>query len=566
VGVERLGGRYRLVERLGDGGMSVVWRAYDEVLGRPVAVKVLAGERVRDAESRSWIRAEAKAAARLSHPHISGVYDYGEARGDSDERVPYVVMELVAGPTLAQRLEEGPLPVRTALLVCAQVAAALAAAHARGLVHRDIKPGNVILSPVGAKVVDFGIAAVAGARESIDGGVLWGTPAYLAPERLCGGEVVPASDVYALGLLLYRLLAGGSPWPVETVTQMLIAQQYREPSRLPPLTGVDPAVTDLCRRCLAKDPAERPDAAEAARVLAEASGWRVTSEAGGDIVIGAGTPLDLAAPDPGTVDVAAMMPAGDDAETVVVPPGAETVVVPPGDDTVVIPPGDDAETEGVAVAGRATRPRRLRTVTAVACALVVLALGLLTGFCAAGRDPERSEAHPQPPATGPTSPSTAADGAATGAGSGGGAGANGMPTAVGAPAAGAAGGQAGSVGGAAAGGGATGGGASGGNSGTGGGGGAPAPTAPAPAPPTTKPGKPGPTPVDRTFTTIGGTISARCIGSTATLTGYTPLAGFTPTQVRSGPGGSVGLVFDGVVTDVRVTVRCRDGVPVATII
>src|SRR2546429_2890605 len=180
-GVDLLGDRYRLVERLGGGGMSVVWRAYDEVLGRPVAVKVLAGEAVDDA-SRDWIRAEAQAAARLSHPHITGVHDYGESRTAGGERLPYVVMELVNGPTLAQRLAKGRLPVRTALLVGAQVAAALAAAHARGLVHRDVKPGNVLLSPAGAKVVDFGIAAVAGAPGgSPSPGIGWGPPAHPPP-------------------------------------------------------------------------------------------------------------------------------------------------------------------------------------------------------------------------------------------------------------------------------------------------------------------------------------------------------------------------------------------------
>src|SRR5256886_8226642 len=130
-GVDLLGDRYRLVERLGGGGMSVVWRAYDEVLGRPVAVKVLAGQAVDDA-SRDWMRAEAQAAARLSHPHITGVHDYGESQTAAGERLPYVVMELVDGPTLAERLAAGRLPVGTALLVGAQGAPALAAAPPRG--------------------------------------------------------------------------------------------------------------------------------------------------------------------------------------------------------------------------------------------------------------------------------------------------------------------------------------------------------------------------------------------------------------------------------------------------
>jgi serine/threonine-protein kinase len=144
--VRILGGRYRLVERLGKGGMSVVWRAYDEVLGRAVAVKVLAPSFAADAVSRERIRAEAQAAAVLSHPNITSVYDYGEQVQPDGTRVPYVVMELVHGPTLSRRLASGPLPWRTALRISAQVAAALAAAHARGLVHRDVKPANVMLT------------------------------------------------------------------------------------------------------------------------------------------------------------------------------------------------------------------------------------------------------------------------------------------------------------------------------------------------------------------------------------------------------------------------------------
>jgi len=225
--------------------MSAVWRAYDEVLGRQVAVKVVAGPEGNAQTAREWITREARTAARLSHPHITAIHDYGESVAGSGERVPYVVMELVPGPTLAERLKVGPLPVRPALLIGAQVAAALAAAHARGLVHRDIKPGNVLLSPSGAKVVDFGIAAVAGDPSELPQGLVWGTPAYLAPERLGGGEVVPASDVYALGLLLYRLLAGQMPWQTETVTQMLKAHWYAEPAPMPPLPGVSHAVAEV---------------------------------------------------------------------------------------------------------------------------------------------------------------------------------------------------------------------------------------------------------------------------------------------------------------------------------
>jgi serine/threonine protein kinase len=155
-----LGGRYRLDEVLGVGGMSVVWRAHDGVLGRDVAVKLLSGRYATDPGSRARIRVEARAAAALAHPNVAQVHDFGETAEDG-RRTPYVVMELVPGPTLQDRVAEGPLPPADVLRICADVAAGLAAAHADGLVHRDVKPANVILAPTGAKLVDFGIAALA---------------------------------------------------------------------------------------------------------------------------------------------------------------------------------------------------------------------------------------------------------------------------------------------------------------------------------------------------------------------------------------------------------------------
>ena len=267
-----LDGRYRLTEQLGAGGMSVVWKAHDQLLNRSVAVKVLAGLQETTPAARQRIRAEAQAAAQLWHPNVTNVYDYGESASESDRCVPYVVMELLPGRTLSQRLADGPLPPRAALRICAEVASALSAAHAQGLVHRDVKPSNVMLTPSGAKVVDFGLAAVAGQAEVDDDGELRGTPAYLAPERLTGGEVTPASDVYALGLLIHRALTNHLPWQAETTTQMLNAHVYIEPVPLPPTNGVMPEVNQLCDRCLAKDPSDRPAAAEVAAALADAAG------------------------------------------------------------------------------------------------------------------------------------------------------------------------------------------------------------------------------------------------------------------------------------------------------
>jgi eukaryotic-like serine/threonine-protein kinase len=268
-GSSLLANRYRLVERLGAGGMSVVWRGFDEVLGRQVAVKVLPPSTSADPSFRRRLRAEAQAAARLSHPNITNVYDYGEATTVDGEPVPYVVMELVDGESLAAVLARvRRLPWPAAVRICSEVSAALAAAHSRGIVHRDVTPANVMLTPAGAKVVDFGISALIGENDIDPDGSLLGTPAYLAPERLEGGQVSPATDVYAVGLLIYRTLIGQLPWDVGTTTALLRAHQYTEPEPLPPVEGLPPAVSALVHRCLEKRPTDRPSSAELAHVLA----------------------------------------------------------------------------------------------------------------------------------------------------------------------------------------------------------------------------------------------------------------------------------------------------------
>ncbi|MBX6724336.1 MAG: serine/threonine protein kinase, partial [Dactylosporangium sp.] len=263
-----LGGRYRLEEELGQGGMSVVWRAHDEVLDRKVAVKLLTPKRAEHATLLDRIRAEARVAACMRHPHVVNVHDYGEAPCGEGPPLPFVVMEIVEGTSLADALANGPLEWRVAVRACAEVASALAVAHARGIVHRDVTPRNVMLTATGAKLVDFGISATVGEAEVGPSGLLLGTPAYLAPERLDGGSVQPATDVYALGLLLYKALTGRLPWQGTTTTQMLAAHRYVEPAPLPPVPGLPPQVADLCRRCLAKRPGDRPTSAEVAAVLA----------------------------------------------------------------------------------------------------------------------------------------------------------------------------------------------------------------------------------------------------------------------------------------------------------
>jgi eukaryotic-like serine/threonine-protein kinase len=265
-----IAGRYRLRERLGHGGMSVVWRADDDVLGREVAVKVLSPALAGDPAQRRLIGDEARAAARLRHPNVIAVYDFGEFT-EAGRTLAYIVMELGDGRTLAEMLTGGALPWKVAVLVGAQVAAALAAAHADGIVHRDVKPANVMVTSSGVKLVDFGISAAVGALDGQDGQVL-GTPAYLAPERIEGGPVRPATDVYALGLLLYLALAGKMPWQASTVTQMVKAHVYAKPAALPPIPGLPTSVVRLVSRCLAKRAADRPSAIAVAEALGELAG------------------------------------------------------------------------------------------------------------------------------------------------------------------------------------------------------------------------------------------------------------------------------------------------------
>src|SRR5690242_5858891 len=290
-----MGGRYRLEDVLGSGGMSVVWRGHDDVLGRPVAVKVLSGRHVSDRGSRRRIRDEARMAATLSHPYVAQVYDFGETTNDDGVPAPFVVMELVRGDTLEQRAAAGPLPPVLAFRWCAQVAAALAAAHANGLVHRDIKPANIMVTGSGVKVVDFGIAAAVSLPLVDEDDEILGTPAYLAPERLTDNHAEPASDVYSLGVILYKLLAGRLPWSAETTTQLLTDHVFTEPEPLPAMDGVPDEVVDLCRACLAKDPAERPPASEVARVLADAAGLapaETTAETAADTAADTEAPMD----------------------------------------------------------------------------------------------------------------------------------------------------------------------------------------------------------------------------------------------------------------------------------
>ncbi|GAB3969994.1 serine/threonine-protein kinase [Plantactinospora veratri] len=259
--------RYRLIDRIGAGGMSVIWRARDEVLDRVVAVKVLAASLAADAKFREMVREEARAAAQLVHPHVTAVHDYGETLGPDGGITAFVVMELLTGEELKAELTAGPLPWPTAVEICAQVAEALAAAHRLGIVHRDITPANIMMTATGAKVLDFGIATQVGAPDEDEDGETFGTPAYVAPERLDGLPAQPATDTYSLGVLLHETLTGRVPFPAETWEELTRALETGTEPTLAGVPDLPPAVADVCLRCLARDPVQRPTAAQVGELL-----------------------------------------------------------------------------------------------------------------------------------------------------------------------------------------------------------------------------------------------------------------------------------------------------------
>jgi eukaryotic-like serine/threonine-protein kinase len=194
------------------------------------------------------------------HPNVTDIHDYGEEIAPDGTVTAFVVMELLAGESLERRLTAGPLPWPEALEVCAQVAEALAAAHRIGVVHRDITPANIMLTDAGVKVLDFGIATRVGAPDEDEDGETFGTPAYVAPERLDGRPTLPATDTYALGVLLYETLTGRVPFPALTWDDLARTPRHGQPPAPTFVKGLPYAVAELCRRCLSRSPLDRPTA------------------------------------------------------------------------------------------------------------------------------------------------------------------------------------------------------------------------------------------------------------------------------------------------------------------
>jgi eukaryotic-like serine/threonine-protein kinase len=253
-----LAGRYEIVSAIATGGMGEVWRARDRVLDRIVAAKVLRSEYTGDPSFLARFRNEARHTAALTHPNIASVYDYGETTDETGgQQLAFLVMEYVDGQPLHTILHDaGRLPVDWTLHVLAQSAEGLSAAHRAGVVHRDIKPGNLLVRPDGVvKLTDFGIAQARDATPLTKTGMVVGTAQYLSPEQAQGMEVTSASDVYSLGVVAYECLAGVRPFDGASQVAIALAHINRPPPPLP--ADIPPAVRLLVERALAKDPADR---------------------------------------------------------------------------------------------------------------------------------------------------------------------------------------------------------------------------------------------------------------------------------------------------------------------
>ncbi|HEX6919464.1 MAG TPA: protein kinase [Actinomycetes bacterium] len=368
-----LGTRYRLTGRIAGGGMGEVWRATDEVLGRDVAVKILRPEYADDPTFLERFRAEARHTARLSHPGIAAVYDYGEDAGS-----PYLVMEHVDGEPLSALISrEGPLQPERTLDLVGQAALGLEAAHENGVVHRDVKPGNLLVMPDGTvKITDFGIARAANSVPLTQTGAIMGTAYYISPEQASGGSVTPASDIYSLGVVAYECLSGQRPFRGDTPVSVALAQVRDEPPALP--AGVPAPVRALVMRMLAKEPGERP--ADAGRLGREA--------------LALSTSLAVAAPAAGGVDATRTMPA-------VQAPEATQVV-----DPVEAGAGGGTDTDpGFVLPAR--RSRGWLAAAAVAGLVLLMLLGAWLRASLTGADPGHAAV---PPASSAPATSTTPEG------------------------------------------------------------------------------------------------------------------------------------------------------------
>ena len=253
---QHIADRYQLDRRIAVGGMGEVWEASDTRLGRSVAVKVLRPELTDDPEFLHRFRIEARTVASLDHAGIAGVHDYGEDEGPNGRRTAWLVMELVRGEPLSTLIARGPLSTDETLRIVEEAAWALQAAHERGFVHRDVKPGNILVRTDGmVKLTDFGIAKAADAVPVTRSGMVMGTAHYIAPEQASGAEAGPAGDVYSLGIVGYECLAGHRPFRAESAVAVAMMQVRDQPPPLP--ASVPPHARELIEAVLVKDPTQR---------------------------------------------------------------------------------------------------------------------------------------------------------------------------------------------------------------------------------------------------------------------------------------------------------------------
>ncbi|GAA1881778.1 protein kinase domain-containing protein [Streptantibioticus ferralitis] len=356
-----LGDRYELVERLGHGGMGSVHRAVDHRLRRTVAIKLMSAELAHHAESRARFQREAHAVAALNHPAVATIHDVGE-EPDAEGPRPFLVMEYVAGSTLAEALRDGPLPVTRAITLACEVLDALQHSHQHGIVHRDIKPSNIMLTgPTAVKVLDFGIAkALTEAATRLTGsGAAPGTPAYLSPEQISGTEIDHRADLYAMGCLLYELLTGAPPFRADSPFAVMHQHVFAEPVPVSQVRAeIPPAVEAVITRALCKDPADR---------FADAAAMRAALA---DTLTAAPVPATAAPPQPA--------PAASDALDASDAPAASAVQAPPAAEAV---PAASAEVRPRAAAAGHRLRAALRPSTAAALALAGCVLSFL---CARG--------------------------------------------------------------------------------------------------------------------------------------------------------------------------------------
>lgn len=287
---ERVGNRYDLRARIAGGGMGEVWRAHDEVLDRPVAVKMLHAGLSDDPGFLERFRSEARNAARLSHGNVAQVHDYGE-----DEGTAYLVMEFVDGDPLSSIIRSrAPMTAAESIELLVQAAQALEAAHRKGVIHRDVKPANIVVTGDGvAKLTDFGIARALGTAGVTRAGEVLGTPQYLPPEAALGTEIGPPSDVYSLAIVAFEMLTGDWPFHADTAVGLAMAHIQQEPPALP--GGVPELVAEVVRRGMAKDPEARYESAAAfAQALREALTQSPADEVSTDISAASTTVFDRA--------------------------------------------------------------------------------------------------------------------------------------------------------------------------------------------------------------------------------------------------------------------------------